>query len=181
MALHTLGTAATTSLQCLAGWSEALSDADIAAISQTVTPDSRIASVLGGNGAGPTGVLATGDTHGTTTLDDLASTGGGPLASIQRGWLVLGADITPGTFVADLLSATSVQLSQVAAGSNNDEKIVFVPPNVPAINRNQKLLVPGRGILSILPGDVVAVDNTGAVILVPASAIGYAGSLWTFT
>lgn len=177
MSLGTLGTNSNTSLQALNAWAQSLSDADIAAIAQSITDDGRFASRLGGGGAGATGVLATGSTHTSTTLDTLVSTGGGGLATIQVGYLVLAADIPPGTFVTAKPTATSVTLSQAATGSNS-ERVAFVPAMRPQISRNAELIVPSRGVLKILPGDVVAIDNTGWPILVSGAAIGYAGSIW---
>lgn len=40
------------------------------------------------------------------------------------------------------------------------------------------LFVPNRGILKILPGDYVGVDNTGWPILVSANSIGDGSSEW---
>jgi hypothetical protein len=173
MALGTLGTTSTTVLKALNAWGQNLSDADIAAISQSISSDFFFASVLQAGVLGPSGILATGATHASTTLDTLVTTGGGGLATIQRGMLVLAADVTPGTYVADILSPTSVLLSQAATGSNA-ERVAFV--NAPAgpgnIDRTQSLVIPNRGTLTILPGDVVAIDNTGWPILVSGVAIG---------
>jgi len=180
MALRTLGTNATTSLRALNNWGQNLTDADIAAMAQTITDDARIASILGGGSSGAGGILATGATHSSTTLDTLVGTGGGPIAAIQRGMVVLAADIPPGTFVADILSATSVQLSQAATGTNA-ERVAFVPVGDPNLSRTQQLIVPKRGVLNLLPGDLVAIDNTGWPILVSGAAVAYAGSQWTLT
>jgi hypothetical protein len=38
-----------------------------------------------------------------------------------------------------------------------------------------------RGYIQLNPGDVIAVDNTGAVIVVPANSVSYPGSEWVFT
>ena len=48
----------------------------------------------------------------------------------------------------------------------------------PHLGRESQLVVPGRGILKVLNGDIVAIDNTGWPILVSGAAIGYAGSQW---
>src|SRR5882672_2597178 len=141
MALQTLGTKATTSLRALSAWGQGLSDADIAAIAQTITDDAMFASILGGGASGAGGILATGATHTNTTLDTLVATGGGSITTIRRGMLVLAADITPGTYVADLLSATSVQLSQAATGTNA-ERVAFISTQEPNLSRNAQLIVP---------------------------------------
>lgn len=178
MAIGTLGTNTTTSLKATAAWATSLSDADIAAIAAAITPDSRIAAILAGFGAGATGVLTTGVTHTNTTLDTLVSTAGGPLATIAVGDLVLAADVPPGTFVVAKPTGTSVTLSQAATGGNA-ERVAFVRPNPPGLTRaGQQLVIPKRGVLQVLPGDIVAVDNTGWPILVSGAAIGYAGTQW---
>lgn len=184
MALHTLGLASTTALNCLAGWSQSLVDSDIAAISDSVAGDGVIGAEVSSSITGAVGILATGTTHGTTTLDTLVSTGGAGLAAIVVGMKVLGVGIVPGTFVSAVLSPTSVQLSQAASGSAAGVRIAFVPlgANKPYVTRSgAQLIVPRRGFLTIQPGDVVATDNCGTVIIVPGNAISYAGSLWVFT
>ena len=146
-------------------------------MSQAITSDFLFASVLGGGSIGAGGILATGATHTNTTLDTLVATGGGGLATIQPGMLVLAADIPPGTFVASVTSGTAVVLSQAATGSNA-ERVAFVPVEPPALSRRGQLVVPNRGVLNLQPGDVVAIDNLGWPILVSAASIAYAGSQW---
>lgn len=183
MALRTLGSNSTTSLQCLTSWSQALSAADMAAISMSITDDSAFATILSGYGAGATGVLATGSSHSNTTLDTLVSTGGAALASIQVGDLVLKADVPAGTFVTAVSGGgTSVTLSQAATGTNS-QRCAFarLTPQEIGLSPQGLLTIPKRGVLKIIPGDIVAVDNTGWPILVSGAAIGYAGSQWTLT
>ncbi len=179
MALGTLGSTSTTVLRALNAWSQSLSDADIAAIAQSITSDFQFASVLGGGSIGAGGILATGATHTNTTLDTLVATGGGGLATIQPGMLVLAADIPPGTFVASVTSGTAVVLSQAATGSNA-ERVAFVRVDSVDLSRQgQQLVVPNRGILKVLPGDVIAIDNLGWPILVSGASIAYPGSQWS--
>ena len=133
---------------------------------------------------GPKGILATGSTHSNTTLDTLSAVAGGPLAAIRVGMLVLGVGIPPGTYVAAITSGTAVVLSQAAIATAAGVRLIFVPPGSATendANFNGQLVIPGRGIVRVLPGDVIAVDNTGWPILVSAAAVGYAGSLWTLT
>ena len=185
MALHTLGTAATTSLNCLPAWSAALAAADVAAIGQSILNDGELASILSGYSAGRTAIEATGTTHSNTTLDTLvARAGSPPLTQINIGDLVLGVGIVPGTFVSAKPTGTSVTLSQAATAGASGVSIIFA-----RLNRQRPFLsladgilyVPQRGTLKVLPGDYIAIDNTGAVILVPGNAVGYAGSLWSFS
>jgi hypothetical protein len=186
MALHTFGTNAASSLSAVTFGSSSpaggsvgtgqLSPADLAAISQSIVGDSNFSA------SNPRGILATGSTHSNTTLDTLVATGGGPLAAIKVGMIVLGVGIPPGTFVASVTSGTAVVLSQAATATATGVRIGFVQFGTgDRFNFNGFLEIPSRGIIKVLPGDVVAIDNTGWPILVSAAAIAYAGSLWTFT
>lgn len=47
-----------------------------------------------------------------------------------------------------------------------------------AISNNGLLIVPNRGVLQVLPGDYVMVDNDGWPILVSASSIGLGATRW---
>ena len=184
MALHTFGTNANNSLTAIQFNSPpgVLAEADLGAISMSITDDQYIAAILQGGSPGAAGILATSATHSNTTLDTLVSTGGAPLAAIQIGQLVLGVGIPAGTFVTAINSPTSVTLSQ-AATTSATPRVVFVPSsdNKAYLGRNGLLNVPNRGVLKLWPNDVVAVDNCGAVIVVPAASVSYPGSLWTFT
>ena len=181
MSVGTLGTNSNTSLSAVTFYplgsttsttNHTLSAADLAAISQAITGDGHFAAT------NPTGVLTTGSTHTNTTLDTLVSTAGGPLASIALGDLVLGDGIPPGTFVMAKPTATSVMLSQAATASAS-VRVGFVHQMTSGrLSFNQLLEIPGRGVLKVQPGDVVATDNTGWVILVSAAAIAYPGSRW---
>jgi hypothetical protein len=190
MALHTLGTNANNSLNCLAGWSQVLLPADLAAISQSITGDDNFATILSGLGFGAQAVLATGSTHASATLDTLVvSAGGAALSSIQVSDLVLGVGIVPGTYVTGIISGTSVLLSQAASGNAAGVHVAFVrwgPDQDFAggglAGNGGLLTVPGRGTLKVLPGDVVALDpTTGWPILISGAAISAAGSVFTFT
>jgi hypothetical protein len=194
MALHTLVTAASATLAAVtygqpspAGGSVGtgqLSPADLAAISHAIVGDAFTATPTNMQAGGPRGILATGATHTTATLDTLVAVSGGPLAAIVVGMLVLGVGIPPGTYVARVISSTSVALSQAATATASGVNVIFVPLGAAtgdSLNFNGHLVIPGRGLLMVRSGDVVAVDNTGWPILVSGASIGYAGSLWTFT
>lgn len=47
-----------------------------------------------------------------------------------------------------------------------------------AISNQGLLVIPNRGILQVLPGDYVMVDNDGWPILVSASSIGLGATRW---
>jgi hypothetical protein len=187
VAVSTLGTTSQTALSAVtfnppqgvgvSAASSLLSPADLAAIANAITGDRHFAAT------NPAAILATGMTHSSTTLDTLVATGGGPLSSIQIGALVLGAGIPPGTFVIAKPTSTSVTLSQAASASASGIRIGIINPGGQnsRFNFNGQLEIPGRGMLMVKPGDVVAVDNTGWPILVSAAAIAYAGTLWSLS
>lgn len=156
--------------------SSLLSASDLAAIANAITDDNFFAT------SNPNGILATGSTHSSTTLDTLVSTGGGPLSAIQVGMLVLGVGIPPGTFVTGFNNTgkTSVGLSQAASATASGVRIGFVPAQQQNnwLSANGQLIVPRRGILKVFPGDYVFLDNTGWPILLSAATIGYAGTQW---
>lgn len=187
MTIKTGGTTSTTALNGLqynpvqgvgqAAASSLLPAADLAGIAGAITDDNFFAT------SNPNGILATGSTHSSTTLDTLVATGGGPLSAIQIGMLVLGVGIVPGTFVTGFNNAgkTSVGLSQAASATASGVRIGFVPAQQQNnwLSANGQLIVPRRGILKVFPGDYVFLDNTGWPILLSAATIGYAGTQWS--
>lgn len=201
MPIHTMGTNAASSLQAVQWWpalttvsstpNRTLSLADALAIANGIASTSLVGSLL--NQQGASGILLTASTHGNTTLDTFVSTAGSPLSAVVVGALVLGAGIPVNTYIVAKTPATgtptSVTLSQAAVGTNLGVRIIFAnPPQYtggedggfdPSTGRVK--LPDGRGIIQLNPGDYIAVDNTGAVIVVPANSVAYAGSVWTFT
>lgn len=187
MALKSAGTTSTTGLRGIvfapaqgvgaASAASLLPPADMAAIAAGIADDKAFSTTA------PWGILATGTTHATTTLDTLAAVAGGALATIQVGALVVGvgAAITPGTFVIAKPTATSVLLSQAAGNSAAGVKLGFINPaqlRGERLSFMGRLEIPNRGVINVLPGDLVAIDNTGWPILVSAASVGYTGSLW---
>ena len=182
MATHTLGTVASTSLTAITyapplgvGVSPVaglLAPADLATVNAGIFSDSFVKS--GGNG-----VLTTGTTHSNTTIDTIAS-----MTRIQAGMKVAGAGIVPGTIVLSVnVGGSSIVLSQAATASAAGVDLIFLPSAENRVNLdfNGTLHIPGRGNLKVFPGDVVAVGNAGEVILIPASAIAWAGSVWSLS
>jgi hypothetical protein len=192
VAIHTFGTTSSSALKAVkygpssppgaAAGTGQLLPADLVAIALSIIGDAQVGAVAPLGMPGPRGVVATGSTHSNTTLDTLVAVAGGALASIMVGMLVLGVGIPAGTFVSVVTSGTAVVLSQAATATATGVKLIFANPNIgSAFSFNGHLYVPGRGTLNVLPGDVVAVDNTGWPILVSANSVGYTGGLWTFT
>lgn len=185
MATGTLGTTSNTALNAVtfnpsgattSGSANTLSPADLAAISNSIVSDLESAAT------NPNGIVATGTSNSNTTLSSLAAVAGGPLSAIQLGNLVLGVGIPPGTFVIGFNNAqkTSILLSQAATTSSGGTKILIAGPQsqLAGFNFNGQLYIPRRGLVQVLPGDVVGVDNSGWPVLVSAAAIALAGSLW---
>lgn len=201
MALHTLGTTTTTILTALQ-WFPALTTtssqaaktvalADLLAIQANILSTTTIGGLL--NQSGASSILLTASTHSNTTLDTFAATGGPPLAAAQVGALVVGAGIPVNTYIAVRTPATgtptSFTLSQAATATTAGVRIIVANPSEsggaedggfdPSTGRIK--LPDGRGVIQLNPGDYVAVDNTGAVIVLPQNTISYAGSQWVFT
>lgn len=174
MALGTLGTNANTSLVALTITPGVTAAADLASMQLGVSSDALVASNAAAQAYGG-GVLTTGNTHSNTTLDTIAS-----MTRLQAGMFVMGAGIVPGTTLVSVnVAGSSAVLSQAATATANTVRLIFVPQSNPgAINFEGQLFIPRRGVLQLLPGDVVALDNTGWPILVSAASIAYAGSVW---
>jgi hypothetical protein len=194
MALHTLGTAATTSLTAVQWWpavvagaagTNQISLADVAAMSESVSSPELIAAII--TTTGPNGILFTASTHANTTLDTLAANTGGALATIQPGSLILGVGIPAGTFVVARTPATglptSLTLSQAATTTALGVRIIVAPPGPRSAldPAGQSLILPqGRGRVRLFPGDYIAISNTGWPIVLSSAEISYTGSLWSF-
>lgn len=91
----------------------------------------------------------------------------------------------PGSFITPSGVVTSFVQSDADVASINQAILDDQNFNQPApggnsmwgYSRNGVLYVPNRGLLRVLPGDVVAVDTFGWPILISARSI--ANSLWT--
>lgn len=200
MALHTMGTTTTTILTAMQWWpalttasstaNKTLSLADVNAMSNAILSTSIVGGFL--NQGSASSCLLTASTHSNTTLDTFSSTGGPPLASIQVGAQVIGAGVPVNTYVSVRTPATgtptSVTLSQAATATAAGVRFIISNPSEysgledggldPSTGR--VLLPDGRGYIKLNPGDYVAVDNTGTVIVVPFNSVAYAGSQWNF-
>lgn len=77
---------------------------------------------------------------------------------------------------AGVMSATDLATVQQAI---KDDLNIAHPVWPGAYSTHDQLFIPNRGVLRVLPGDWVAVDNQGWPILVSANSI--ANSLWTHT
>ncbi len=182
MAIHTLGTVGTASLSAVtynppqgvgvAAAASLLAPADLASIAQAIVSD------VYAQATNPLGVKTTGTTNSNTTVNAIAS-----MTRIQAGMTVLGVGIVPGTSVQAVnVGGSSITLSQAATASAAGVNLLFVPPVSGASGQfgfQGQLYIPRRGVLQVLPGDVVAVDNTGWPILISAASIAAAGSRWS--
>jgi hypothetical protein len=78
------------------------------------------------------------------------------------------AGFSRGTVIADIASLANII---------KDDQNVAHPIDPGSFARNGLLFVPNRGVLQVLPGDYVGIDNQGWPILVSANSI--ANSTWT--
>jgi len=191
MALHTL--ALTGTIPSLTGWmiptvGAAVTPQDVAAMDQGACDDSDFGTLLQGLSYGAQAVIATGTTNGTVTLTSVVKRAGAqfplPVSQIRISDLVLGVGIVPGTFVANIAGGgATITLSRAATGSGSGIALAFVRSGYEQTLAGPtplgQLYFPSRGIIKVLPGDVIAVDNTGWPILISAASINYAGSQWT--
>lgn len=200
MAIHTFGTALTTSLNAIQWWpalttnsstpAHTLSLADAQAMDVSILSTVLIGPFL--NEVGQRGTTLTcGLTTASPTIGTLTYVGGPPLAAIQPGAVVMGIGIPLNTWVVSKTPATgtptSLTLNQAvttAAGArlliaNSMTEVSAGWGLDPATGRVR--LPDNRGYIQLNPGDVVAIDNTGAVIVVPANSVSYPGSQWVFT
>ena len=184
MALRTIGTVTDLQLACLSNWSQILPPADLAAIGAAISSDAGFVQPIMGT-LSPYYVLATGTTAGTTTITGITANVGSPsVGTIRVGDLVLGhaADIVPGTCVTAVAGGgTSVTLSQPAVSSETAALAFLRQKGFMGIGQEAQLWIPGRGMLKVLPGDVVAVDSTGWPILLSRNTLTYSASDWVLT
>lgn len=199
MALHTFGTAGTTSLNAIKYWpgmgtvssdaNHQMALADAQAIDASMFSTSLVGAFNNQKGSG---ILFTATTHSNTTLDTFSAVSGPPLSAIVVGALIRGVGIPPNTYVQAKSPATgtptSITLSQAATAGASGVNIIAVNPLSqdnssfgfdPSTGR--VTLPDGRGYIQLYPGDVIAIDNAGAVVVVPANSVSYAGSLWVYT
>ena len=72
----------------------------------------------------------------------------------------------------------AADIANIAAGVKND--LINGHPIFPgAFSSNGLLFIPNRGLLQVLPGDMIAYDSTGWPILL--SALSIASGPWTHT
>jgi hypothetical protein len=87
------------------------------------------------------------------------------------------------TAVAFASSLSDADFATIMQGIR-DDKINAAgshPIQPEAFMRSGQLLVPNRGILKVLPGDYIGIDNNGWPILVSADTIAYSATLWVHT
>lgn len=166
MATHTLGTKSSSTLTALL-YATSLAEADVATLNGLAVDDQLLLNA---------GILFTATTNSTAALTAISPSG----AAIQ-GMQIWGSGIPAGT-IATVASGTTATLNQAATSGASGVKMFALPQALFNMFSKQGLLyVPNRGVLTILPGDYVAVDASGWPILVSKEAVAYTGSSWTFT
>jgi hypothetical protein len=203
MALHTMGTNATSSLVALQ-WFPGLTTTSSAAAKTLALSDVQnfndqiLSTALIGaflNQTGAAGIVMTATTTSNTALATLASVAGPPLSAVQPGDIIIGGDIPAGTYIVarnpTTGTPTGLTMSANASNSAAGQHFVIVKGAMatygnafqagldPATGRVK--LPDNRGYIQLNPGDYIAVDNTGAVIVVPVNSVSYTGTVWTFT
>jgi len=166
-------------------FSASLSASDLAAVNASISDDQAILSnSLGPNSGAIQGgiifnaVATTG--VGTLLSTSIASPSTATIAAITPGQYVFGFGLAPGTRVTQVGAASTVHISP-APVTNVTGYFVAVGTKqaaAGAFQSNGFLNVPNRGVLKVLPGDVVATGPSGEVILLPKLAISFAGSPW---
>lgn len=69
----------------------------------------------------------TGDTHSTTTIDNIADT-----SILTQGLSISGVDIDPGTYIVSIIDANSIEVSKATLATNAGSSIVAATENVSA-------------------------------------------------
>ncbi|HEX8782787.1 MAG TPA: hypothetical protein VF764_05420 [Steroidobacteraceae bacterium] len=185
MALRLLGTKSATQLACLNNWSLTMPPGDLNALGADINDDQGFGRLIMGV-LQPSYVLATATTASSTTLTVVTARAGSPaIGNIQVRDEVLGsaADFVPGTCVTAVAGGgATVTIAPAALSTGTLKTVAFLRQSGNfGIDKNGLLWVPGRGMLKVLPGDVVADDSTGWPILISGNSIAYAGSDWTLT
>lgn len=86
--------------------------------------------------------------------------------------------LTAVTFATSLLPADVATIQQGIKDDKIDAAGSHPIYRGDAFSLQGLLYVPNRGILQVLPGDIVAIDNNGWPILVSADSVAYGSSLW---
>lgn len=172
-------------------FTQANSDADIAAVDGRIVDDSQMTNRYPGSPGGATigggivftGTLTSSNLGGMTSVNVTGLTGS-TITSIQPGQWIYGPNIPAGTKVLTV-SGTSpngvITFSAnhtVSAGPTAITAFTVGTKVTGSFSKNGQLIVPGRGSLQIFPGDAVFVDRSGWPILVSKQALAYSNSSW---
>lgn len=95
---------------------------------------------------------------------------------------------TLGTTTTSILTAVAfskallpADVAAINAGIKDDKiKVAGSHPILAgdSFSLSGQLYIPNRGVLQVLPGDYVAIDNDGWPILISASSIGFGSTRW---
>lgn len=167
--------------------SASLSAADVATIEQLIANDQAVRQLSESAAPLQAGIVFTADAATTAlsglTSVTLSSPSGATIANIQPGQWLYGPGVPAG---AQVLSASGTTIH--FTGSDTPTQTVsggyyfaIGQRMAGCFNREGLLIVPNRGVLKMMPGDVVAVDPSGWPILLSAQALAYAGTCWSLT
>lgn len=168
-------------------FSASLSAADIGTMEQLVVDDLAVRQQAQSASPIQAGIVFTANVT-TTALSGLtsvsvASPSGATIANIQPGQWLYGPGVPAG---AQVISASSTTIH--FSGTDTPTTVqtggyyfTIGKKMAGCINTQGQLVVPNRGVLKVLPGDVIAVDPSGWPILLSQQAIDYAGTAWVLT
>lgn len=167
--------------------SASLSAADTASINQGIIDDQAIVSSTSFGASASAiqgGIIFTGVT--TTTLSTITSVSivspsGATIAALAAGQQLTGFGLTPGTTVLSV-GTTTIQMSTAPLTGQSSGAFIAVQNSMKSCFGNPTYItIPNRGVLKLLPGDVVAKDQSGWPIVVSKEAIAWQGSPWILT
>lgn len=159
--------------------------ADVAQIQQGIVDDQAIISALLATPSATTiqaGLIFTASLAAapvvTLTSVTFTSPAGAAIAQVAAGMVVSGPGLAPGSKVISTTSTTIVVDRNSVASATAQTYICAV--TFQGGFDGKLLTIPNRGVLKVLPGDVVFLDNFGFPYLAPATSLGATGP-WTFT
>ncbi len=153
--------------------------ADFATLAGAIVDDQQIVDLSKGPSSATiqAGIIFTGSTAANAssiTGFTLVSPATGSIAAIRPGMIVAGPGLAPGTRVLTAAS-TTVTLDRQVYSAATTQKFVAVGAKLSGGLNQFILSIPNRGNLTLMPGDIVALDNLGFPYLIPANSVGFNG------
>lgn len=160
--------------------SSATTIADFATLANAIVDDHQIVSLSKGAGSATiqagiifTGSIAASGAASITSFVLVSPTTGG-ITAIRPGMIIAGPGVAPGSRVLTAAS-TTITLDRASYSAATTQKFVAVATKLSGGLNQFVLSIPNRGVLQVLPGDVVALDNLGFPYLIPANSVNFNG------